>query len=176
MPPSAMCCKEVSTISSSGVVTFAPISPRKRCWWTRSRNSSAMVLGDLGALPKPPGAGSKSAARLRHCLHGLHIDIVNVRAFLAVNLDRDEMLVHQVGDLLVLKGLALHHVAPVAGGVADAEQDGFVFTLRLFQRLLAPRVRIYRVVRVLQQVGTRLIDEPVGVLVLFLGVYVVRHL
>src|SRR5215467_10894925 len=86
------------------------------------------------------------------------------------------MLVHQAGDFLVLEGLTLHHVAPVAGRVADTEQDGFVFALRLFQRLLAPRVPVYRVVRVLQQVRARLIDEPVGMFVLFLSVYVVWHL
>src|SRR5215469_12169725 len=86
------------------------------------------------------------------------------------------MLVHQAGDFLVLEGLALHDVAPVTGGVADAEQDGFVFVLRLFQRLLAPRVPVYRVMRVLQQVGARLVDEPVSVLMLFLGICIVRHI
>jgi hypothetical protein len=56
-------------------------------------------------------------------------------------------------------------VTPVAGGVADAEQDGLVLAARLFDGLVAPRIPVHRVVRVLQQVRTRLVGEPVGVLV-----------
>src|SRR6266478_5381451 len=59
------------------------------------------------------------------------------------------MLVHDGGDLFVLKGFALHDVAPVAGGVADAEQDRFVLHFCLVQGFLAPWVPVYRVVCVL---------------------------
>src|SRR5258708_39595098 len=79
------------------------------------------------------------------------------------------MLVHDGGDLFVLKGFALHDMAPVAGGVADAEEDRFVLHFCLVQGFLAPRVPVYRVVCVLQQIWTRLVDEPVGVLMLSCG-------
>jgi hypothetical protein len=45
----------------------------------------------------------------------LHVDRVEVGALLAVELDADEVLVHELRDPLVLERLALHHVAPVAG-------------------------------------------------------------
>ncbi|MBC8153049.1 MAG: thioredoxin domain-containing protein, partial [Bacteroidetes bacterium] len=39
--------------------------------------------------------------------------------FLAIHLDADELLVHRRCDRGVLERLVLHHVTPVAGGVAD---------------------------------------------------------
>ena len=65
----------------------------------------------------------RPAAAAGHRLDGLHVDRVDVRALLAVDLDADEALVHQRRDLGVLEGLALHHVAPVAGRVADRDED-----------------------------------------------------
>ena len=53
-------------------------------------------------------------------LHRVHVDLVEIRALLAIDLDTDEKIVHQGSDLFVLERLVLHHVAPVAGGVADA--------------------------------------------------------
>ena len=41
-----------------------------------------------------------------------------------------EALVHQRGDLRVLEGLALHDVAPVAGGVADRDEQRPVLVAR----------------------------------------------
>ena len=55
---------------------------------------------------------------------------VEVGPLLAVHLDADEVLVHQRRGRLVLERLALHHVAPVAGRVADAEQDRLLLRAR----------------------------------------------
>ena len=60
----------------------------------------------------------------------VHVDRVEVGPLLAVDLDVDEVLVHQRRRLLVLERLVLHHVAPVAGGVADREQDRPVLVAR----------------------------------------------
>ena len=60
----------------------------------------------------------------------VHVDRVDVRALLAVDLDADEALVHQRRDLRVLEGLALHHVAPVAGRVADRDEQRAVLLAR----------------------------------------------
>ena len=65
----------------------------------------------------------RPAAAAGHRLAGLHVDRVEVRALLAVELHAHEALVHQRGGPRVLEGLALHHVAPVAGRVADREHD-----------------------------------------------------
>ncbi len=49
-----------------------------------------------------------------HPLHGLHVDLIQVRTFFPVDFDVDEVLVHQRRHLFALEGLVLHHVAPVA--------------------------------------------------------------
>ena len=67
------------------------------------------------------------------------------------------------GDLLVLERFALHDVAPVAGRVADAQEDGLVLLARLGEGLLAPRKPVHRVVLVLEQVGRFLPRQAVRI-------------
>jgi hypothetical protein len=98
-----------------------------------------------------------------HRLHGVHVDGVDVRPLLAVDLDRHEALVHQLRHRRVLERLALHHVAPVAGGVADRDQQRLLLLARAGQRLLAPWVPVDRVVLVLEEVGRSLVREPVHI-------------
>ena len=68
----------------------------------------------------------RPAAVAGHRLHRPHVDGVDVRPLLAVHLHRDEVLVHERGGLSVLERLVLHHVAPVAGRVADRHQQRLV--------------------------------------------------
>jgi hypothetical protein len=84
---------------------------------------------------------------------GLLVDGVEIRALLAVDLDVDEELVHEVGDALILEALMRHHMAPMAGRVAHREQDRLVVALRLGQSVLAPDPPVHRVHPVLQQIG-----------------------
>ena len=101
------------------------------------------------------------SAATGHRLHRAHVDRVDVGPLLSVDLDADELEVHQLGDARVLERLALHDVAPVARGVADAQQDRLVLRLRPLQRLLAPRVPVHGIVGVLQQVGAGLVDQSI---------------
>jgi len=89
------------------------------------------------------------------------VDRVHVRAFLAVDLHVDEGVVELGRDLVVLERLVGHDVAPVAGGVPDAEEDRHVAALRLGERLLTPREPVHGVVRVLAQVRGGLVSETV---------------
>ncbi len=125
-----------------------------------------MLGGEVGPSEEGPsvrreehrqGPAPVAGHRLDHRL----VDLVEVRPLLAVHLHADEVLVHPTGDGLVLEGLPLHHVAPVAGGVADGEQDGPVEAAGLGQGLLAPGPPPHRVVGVLEQVGARLVDQAV---------------
>jgi hypothetical protein len=52
----------------------------------------------------------------------------------------------------------------MAGGIADGKEDGFVFLFRADEGFLSPGIPIHRVVGVLEQIGTFLVDQPVGVL------------
>ncbi len=62
-------------------------------------------------------------ARARDHLDRAHVDPVEVGSLLAIDLDVDEEVVHQLGDFRVLERLVLHHVTPVTGRVADREED-----------------------------------------------------
>ena len=93
----------------------------------------------------------------------VHVDRVEVRPLLPVDLDVDEVLVLEPRGLLVLERLVLHHVAPVARRVADGEEDRPVLFARAGERLLAPRVPVDGVARVLEEVRARLASEPVHV-------------
>ncbi len=100
---------------------------------------------------------------LVHGQRGRHVDVVEVGPLLAVHLDGHEVLVHEARDRFVLEGLALHHVAPVAGGVSDAQQDRLVLGPGAGQGLLAPGMPVHRVVGVLEQVGAGGVNEAVRV-------------
>jgi hypothetical protein len=89
------------------------------------------------------------------------VDRVDVGALLAVDLDVDEALVHERRDDRVLEGLVLHHVAPVAGGVADREQDRPVLRAGAGEGLRAPCVPVDRVVRVLAKVRAGGLGESI---------------
>src|SRR6185312_16359042 len=71
-------------------------------------------------------------------LHRRLVAAVHVRALVAINLDGDEMLVHDRRNLRALIGLAVHHMAPVAPYRADVEQDGLVLALRSLKRFRPP--------------------------------------
>ena len=70
----------------------------------------------------------------------------------------------------VLERLVLHHVAPVAGRVADREQDRPVLLAGAGERLVAPGVPVDRVLGVLEQVGAGLRGEPVHALTIIVAV------
>ena len=104
-------------------------------------------------------------------LHGGHVDVVDVRAFFAVEFDGDEFFVDDGGDGVAFEAFAFHDVAPVAGAVADAEEDGFVFAFGFFEGFFAPWVPVDWVVLVLEEVGGFFAGEPVGVARLGWGVH-----
>ena len=133
----------------------------------KSRHPLAIDRRKIGAAEKRLRLGREehrqrpSAAPGDH-LHRFHIDVVEVGALLAIDLDGDEILVHQARDAFVLERLALHHVAPMARRISDRQQDGFVFRFGARERLLAPRIPIDGIVGVLAQIGALLVDQSIG--------------
>ena len=126
----------------------------------------ARRLRKVGAAPDRLGVvGEKHrqrpAALLAEMMQGGHVDLIDVRALLAVDLDVDEELVHHARGVVVLETLVRHHVAPVAGRVADGEEDRLAALLRLSQRFRSPGPPVDRVVLVLEKIGARLAREAV---------------
>src|SRR6266702_7346536 len=141
-------------------------------WTVVGREISAPVeWASIGS--KEDGHGP--ATLLCKGLHCLHVNVIYIGSFFTIYFNGDKMLIHHVSDVFVLEGFALHDMAPVAGRVANTEQDGFVLLLRLLQRFFAPWVPIYGVVGMLQEVWTCLVDEPVGMFMLECRVCGIGH-
>ncbi len=132
------------------------------------RHAVPRLRREVGAAPERPAVRRQedrhrpaAAAGQRH--HRVHVDGVDVGPLLAVDLHAHVQPVHQLRDGLVRERLVLHHVAPVAGAVADREQDRHVPLARGRERLVAPRVPVDGVRGVLEEVGRGLVREPVHV-------------
>ena len=102
------------------------------------------------------------SAVTRQRLYRLHVNRIQVRTLLAINLDVHEQFVHERRGCLILEGLVRHDVAPVARRVTDAQQDRLPFPLRELERVRPPLVPVDRVVGMLLEVRTRGIAEAVG--------------
>ena len=148
------------------VATVLPDVRDRRQHLPERREAVAVLVREVGAGEEGPAVGrqergQRPAAAAGHRLDGVHVDRVQVGALLAVDLDRDEALVHQGRRLRVLERLPLHHVAPVAGRVPDREQDRLVLRAGALERLLAPGEPVHGVRGVLEQVRARLVLEAV---------------
>ena len=104
----------------------------------------------------------RPAAAPRHQLHGVHVDLIQVRPLLAIDLDAHEVLVHQPRDVWILEAFVLHHVTPVTGRVADRQKNGPLVRAGQLERRGVPRMPIHRIACVLQQIRARLVCQAVG--------------
>ena len=133
--------------------------------------SVVVLAGEIGsgeerlAVRRQPDALGPAAvpARIQH--GGVHVNLVQVGPLLPVHFDRNEMLVQETSHFLVLKTFVLHHMAPVAGSVTDAQKNGLVLVGGQTQRLRPPRVPVHGIVRVLQQIGAGRVDEAIRMFV-----------
>ena len=112
----------------------------------RAAEEGALILGREEHGQRP------AAVALRDELLRQLIDLVEVRALLAVHLDVDEQPVHQRRDPGILERFVRHDMAPMTGGVTHREEDGLVPALGEQQRFFAPRIPIDGIFRVLQQI------------------------
>ena len=103
-----------------------------------------------------------AAAALSQQLLGGLVDLVDVRALLAVDLDVDEQVIHQLGGGRVLEGFVCHDVTPVAGRIADGEQHGSAGLACVLEGVVAPRIPVHGVVGVLQQVGAGFVTKAIA--------------
>ena len=91
-----------------------------------ARHAVAGLLGEIGTAVEGPAFRCKKdrhrpPAVSCHRGDGTHINTVQIRSLLAVDLYVDEMLIHQQGRFIVFERLVGHHMAPVAGRVADTQ-------------------------------------------------------
>ena len=109
-----------------------------------------------------PAAARTPLGELREHLARGHHEFVHVRPLLAIHLHRNARLVQDAGRHHALEALALHHVAPVAGAVANGHEERHLPATRLGDGLRTPRPPVDRVVRMLQQVRALGAGQAVG--------------
>ena len=139
----------------------------RRQKFRESRQSVRRDGREVGAAVKRLQGGGQEdrhgpATLAGHGGHGRHVQAVQVGTFLPVDLDADEMVVEQRGGGGILEGFVRHDVAPVAGGIADAQEDGFLFPDGFGVSFRAPRIPVDRVIGVLAQVRGEGVGEVVG--------------
>ena len=96
-------------------------------------------LGKISAAPERLASwrqehGQRPAAAFAKGVQSCHINMIDIGALLAIDLDVHEKLVHQGRGRFVLKTFVRHHMAPMAGGVADREQNRLIFRLGFLER------------------------------------------
>ena len=127
------------------------------------------ITGGIGKVSAAPERLSvrreehrqRPAAVLTEVVQSRHVDLVDVGTLFAIHFDVDEQIVHDLRSFRVLETLVRHHMAPMAGRIADREQDRFVGALCFGERLGSPRPPVDRIVFMLKQVGARLVRETV---------------
>lgn len=82
-------------------------------------------------------------------LSGGHVGVVDVGVLLPIHLDRHEAGVQRLRGASVREGLGRHHMTPVAGGVADGDEDRHIPSASLLEGLRAPRMPVHGVLGVL---------------------------
>ena len=58
---------------------------------------------------------------LAECMEGVHVDFVDIGALLAINLDIDKMLVHELSSFSIFETLMGHYMAPVTSCITDRQ-------------------------------------------------------
>ncbi len=104
-----------------------------------------------------PAAGALGEHRMRRL-----VDLVDIGPLLAIDLDIDEQRVHQCRHVFILERFMRHHMAPVASGIADRQQNRLATVARQDQGFRAPFMPVDRVIGMLLKIGRRAIDESIG--------------
>ena len=78
-----------------------------------SRREVRTAEEGLQIVQQESGKGPPSSPR--HRTHCIHVGIVDMRKVFPVDLDGDEVLVHECSNGRIRKGFTAHHMTPVTG-------------------------------------------------------------
>ena len=120
-------------------------SPISRLWRIISPRKKGSSIGQKETIEGP-------ATITRNNLTSFHIYLIHIGALLSVHLNTDKMMIHNICNILIFKRFTLHHMAPMAGGIANTNQYRFVFSYRPFKGFGFPCIPIDGVVGMLQKV------------------------
>ena len=104
-------CQKTS-LNATVAISGGEIRPSKK-WFCLGRQEHRQ-------RPAPTAAG---AGKLIEYIKTGHVDLVDVRPLLTIDLDANKTLVEKFGDLFITKCFPLHDVAPVATGITDRQEN-----------------------------------------------------
>jgi hypothetical protein len=78
-------------------------------------------------------------------LYRIHVDLIDIRALLPINLNIHKMAIHVLCRLGVGEGFVLHYVAPMAAAIANADKHQLFFGFGFIKGFIAPWVPIHRI-------------------------------
>ena len=116
---------------------------------------------EKGLLLRSHDDRERPAARAVNGLAHGHIHRVDIRPLLAVYLNAHIAAVEDIRRLRVLKGLVRHNMAPVAGGIAYAQEHRLILPPGLFKRLSAPRIPVHGIIPMLPEIGRAFVFQSV---------------
>jgi len=95
----------------------------------------------------------RPAALVTHGIGGGLVKLIEIGALEPVGDHRNEILVDLLGDFGIGEALPVHHMAPMAGGVTQGQEDGLSFLFGLGQDVVAPYPPRHGIVLVRQEIG-----------------------
>ena len=158
--------RQLFGVSEQVVTTGAPRVVDRAAQVGERRQTVPGLIGEVRAAVEGPAVGRaehrhRPAALPRHGLCRGHVDRVDVRTFLSVDLHVDEQFVHHRRGRGILERLVRHDVAPVTRRVADRQEHRLVLGPSPRERVVTPLVPVDGVVAVLAQVWAGRVGQPV---------------
>src|SRR6478752_9012923 len=88
--------------------------------------------------------------------------MIKVGSFFTVNFYTDKIFIHDFSRCFVFKTFPLHYMTPVTGGISNTYQYWFIFFNCFLQSSITPGIPLNRIVCMLQQVRTGLMNQVIG--------------
>src|SRR5215216_5144639 len=94
-------------------------------FWKIGSNIERLLIGCQKNGERPAACSSGKLA-------GPLVNVIEVRTLLSVHLYVDKVLIHYLGNFVILKRLMCHDMAPVARAIPNTQEDWLIFTFCLF--------------------------------------------
>ena len=159
---------KASALFTNLVLLFIVVAGDALQQLAESRHPVAALFGKVSAAEERPlvigvqkHRQRPAATPLREQLVRCLIDPVDVRALFAIDLDIDELPVHEFRRGVVLERFVRHDVTPVTGRVADGQQYRLAGLSGQLEGLRTPGVPVHWIICMLQEIGTGFFRESV---------------